>query len=148
MSTTSSTLDERLKELAAPLRDEVERRTAELVEIDATRDQLLAELRQLKGALDRLLPALKKTHKRGSTSNNGRLVSDERVAEIQRFVEEHKEFHDGFVAGPLARAINLSGDPVGKDTVRKAVLVMHDRGLVRAVRKTVGGGTLYKLVGQ
>ena len=147
MSATES-LDARLLQLVAPLQEEAEGLRTRLAELDIERHEVQADLKRIDGVLTKMFPSPKETKRlRGRPSENGRMVSDDRVEDVLRFIETHDQYKEGFIAGPLAKAMNLEGDAVGKDTVRKAVLVLHDRGVVRAVRKTVGGGTLYQLVG-
>jgi hypothetical protein len=145
---------DQFEQLAAPLREEAKKLHERLAAIDVERNDVLDQLRRIDGALSRLFPEpgkKKMGRPRGprAPSTNGRMVSDSIVEEVLAFIEAHEGYQsDGFVAGPVAKAMNLSGRPVGKDTVRKAVLVLHDRGVIRAVRKTGGGGTLYKVVGR
>ena len=149
MTNDSLRAEEALKDLLAPVHALDARLLERETELRKELDEVKKERTKLRGVLRAIEPGQAPKRRRGSATDNGHAVSDQRVDEILRFIQAHRDnYKDGFVAGPLARDINLSGDPVGKDTVRKAVLVLHDRGIVRAVRKTVGGGTLYQLVGQ
>lgn len=143
---SEETLDpELLEQLAAPLRTEVDKLKAELLEVDQQREVIQVKLRRLQGAYDKLIPPPPKPKKLSKSENRTR---EQRIQEVQKFLEtSNGTVVGGFNSTQLWREMTKDGASlIGKEGVRTAVIELQDRGIVRLDRKGVGGSNIYKLV--
>lgn len=139
----SANQDQILDELVGPLRAHLASLDEQVVQITNERDELLTRRAKVRKTLGFLAPEeAKKTKPKHSHT------PEENVIAVQKFIEARNgELEDGFSATSLYNLITLNGEPlVGKDPVRRAVLTLHERGILRLDRKGSGGSRIFKLV--
>lgn len=155
---TSATIGEALgatpsewESVTAPLRAEAQRLRGEYDALTAEREQVASQMRRLEAAV-RALDRTEAPKKPGPQANPGPKkkrahASEETVSQVLGYIQSHpEELAEGFTSSDLARKIASNGDlGLSKDRIRVAVNTLHDQGQLRLVRKTQGGGKLYKL---
>ena len=142
-------------DLAAPLQAQRNRIAAQLANVEEEREQLLAQTRRLDAALRALsAPRVKMGRPRqhdhhAASYSKKRSANDEQVAIVQRYLEEHaKELEGGFTGTVLMETMDKNGGmPMGKERVRGALDVLHERGFIRLDKIVVGGGKSFKITG-
>lgn len=140
-----------LRELAAPLR-------AQLDEINERIERAQAELAALRSArsqidqiLQRLEPEPGKQPKQAKSAATRRQRLNEKILnDVLAFIERHPErLVDGFTRTQLVAWMRAEDPATGTrpETAGPVFDELRDRGLIRADRKVRGGGLMYKLTG-
>lgn len=133
-----------LTALAAPLENELRSIDAQIKALSEELDELREARRDVAFVLVRLNPSLAKPKKKRGWAPRG----GTRAPEILDFIESHNgDFADGIIYTKLFGAMKAEGIAIGKDKVKAGVLELHESGVLRLDRKTMGGGNSYKLVG-
>jgi len=135
---------ETLSRVVAPVKEEVAELDARLERLDEERRELLEVRRELMAVVRVADPT--EREKKATKSKATKAQSNGHIREVADKVEEHLKRHgeDGEItATSLARVIPDSSP----QSVRQALELLTDSGVVRVDRKTRGGGLAYKLVG-
>jgi hypothetical protein len=131
-----------LEHVAGPLKEEVGKLEAELAELEAKRDAVHVRLRPLRTALNALSrPAVKP----GPKGPRGLPVNEEKVKLVYDFIASNREeLEEGFTTKTLLEKARATGGWRGHEsTMRLAIQTLHNRGTLRLIRTTVGGGKVY-----
>jgi len=117
---------------------------AQLANVEAEANELRARLRRFDGAIAKLKPQPRKARKSTKVS-----AQEGATKFVQGYLERHRaSLSDGFTSTELHRQMGANGEgEYGKERVRYAVNELHERGILRLDRMTVGGGKLFKMVG-
>jgi hypothetical protein len=146
-----STNEDLLAETTTTLRAEANRLRGHLANLDAERLELRSKIDQLERAANILVPTARPAKKTRKVNKEGWISGEEAMRELlTSFLAEHREdLAEGFTITELFRRIRASGNAVvGRDRVAAMVETFHHEGAVRLDRRTVGGGKLYKLIGE
>src|SRR5262245_22362153 len=140
-----ATVREWLEEIRAPMREKL----LELDERELAISNELGEIREARREIKRLLGDVKPGPKKGSKVRvvpaTPEAKQEERLAFVRKFVDDRADELGEFTWTNLFDAIKASGigDGIGQKSVKAAVLEMHSRGILTAVRRTIGGGIVY-----
>jgi hypothetical protein len=151
MSVNGATVDERIRALVEPVKEALEELDARRAELVAELEAIDADRRRLVGVLSKALPEEYGPRARAASSRRVRAVNALGVDVAPRTVERVEAFLatselKTFNGRQLAIAMSKAGDPIGRDTARKALLVLHDQGRVTLLgRQGVGGARQYRL---
>ncbi len=150
-------IEAEMRELVEPMRNRLTKLNGEI----ATRQAELVEMRKartfLQGMLDKLEPtkAKKKATPRPRAAAGARANADvgraAKTENIRAYLSEHAaELYDGFTATDIYERLRYTGaEPVASpEMVRSIFNDLRDIGLIRADRRTRGGGMAYMLVSQ
>ena len=140
-----------LESILAPVREAakvVEREIEQLeTELQAKRDELKPLMRVLRAADPNVARPGPKPAKRAS---NVWTPSDESIEIVQAFLMKHASKYqngDGFTSTNLYRDMRSDSGTtkLSDETVRRSVKVLHERGVLRLLRRGTGGGRIYQL---
>lgn len=150
VSSYSQQLDQRIHEIAKPLRDELRGINKRLSAIDMEGVELRASRKRIEQVLKQLDPT---SFVAAPKKNNRPLSTDERNDEkrelVRQFLDENRDrYDDGLTAAAVYRDMKAAGvEPVAApNRVKKAVEELHAQGVLRADKKIRGGAVQYKFV--
>ena len=150
---TSDNIHSRLSELAEPLRDQLDDLVKEIAQAEESLGALRQAKRDLTYVLARIDPTyvdaeVKRFKKSKPTSEPRRRQGQASMTPaIRDWVMEHREDlskDGGFSAASMIRG---GFDLVSQSTLNRALLTLHEEGLLRIDHTGFGGSRYYKVVG-
>jgi hypothetical protein len=149
--TTSENIQSTLSELVEPLRDQLEALDAEIERAEVQ----LAFMRQTRRNVTRALSYIDPTFvttvdstAKKQKSKKQIIRSTSRTPDIRDWIVARQEViseNGGFSAATLIREYGF--DMVSQSTLNKALLTLHEEGLLRIDHRGFGGSRYYKVVG-
>lgn len=148
MTTPTEQLREQLREITAPLAQQL----SEVNERISAAQSELDELRGMRRELEAVLGRLNGTHgkpgpKQQKTYKVGPATQHEMNAVHAFMVEQPDRDYTITQTTQWYKAAGRS-PAMGRDKMQRVFEQMHERGVIRADRRVKGGGTAYRLVGR
>jgi hypothetical protein len=152
----SAQVEQSIREMTKPLKDELRKINARLSAMDIEGQELRAARKRIEQVLKQLDPTsfvAAPKGKRGYVSPShmgGSETKEARRLAVLAFLEEHRDqYADGLTAAGIHRDMKAAGiEPIsGPSRILEQVRELHANGVLRADRKIRGGAMQYKFVG-